>query len=41
MTDGPVGEIMCLRRSGAVEEYTNKFLALACHDVDLTEPHLI
>jgi hypothetical protein len=41
MTDGPVGEIMCLRRSGTVEEYTDKFLALACRDADLAEPHLI
>jgi hypothetical protein len=41
MTDGPVGEIMLLRCIGTVEEYTDKFLALACRDADLTEPQLV
>jgi hypothetical protein len=41
MTDSPVGQIMLLRRDGSVEEYTDKFLALACHDADLTELQLI
>jgi hypothetical protein len=37
MTDSPVGEIMLLRRVASVEDYTDKFLALACRDTDLTE----
>ena len=37
MTDSPIGEIMLLRRAGSVEDYTDKFLALACRDADLTE----
>ncbi|CAO2204471.1 unnamed protein product [Urochloa humidicola] len=41
MTDSPVGEIMLLRRSGSVEDYTDKFLTLACRDADLTEAQLV
>ncbi|CAL4900547.1 unnamed protein product [Urochloa decumbens] len=41
MTDGAVGKMMLLRRSGSVEEYTDKFLSLACRDADLTEPQLV
>jgi hypothetical protein len=37
MTDSPVGELMLLRRTGSVEEYTDQFLAYACRDADLTE----
>jgi hypothetical protein len=41
MTDSPVDEIMLLRRTGTVEDYTDKFLALACRDADLTELQLV
>ena len=41
MTDSPVEEIMLLCHTGSVENYTNKFLPLACHDADLTEAQLV
>jgi hypothetical protein len=41
MTDGPVGELMLLRCTGTVEDYPDKFLALACRDADLSEAQLI
>jgi hypothetical protein len=41
MTDNPVGELMLLRRTASVEDYTDKFLALACRDADLTEQQFI
>jgi hypothetical protein len=41
ITDEPVGELMLLRRTGTVEDYTDKFLALACRDADLSEAQLI
>jgi hypothetical protein len=41
MTDSPVGELMLLRRTGSVEEYTDQFLAYACRDADLTEQQLV
>lgn len=41
MTDGPIGELMLLRRTGTVEDYTDKFLALACRDADITEKQLV
>jgi hypothetical protein len=41
MTDEPVGELIILRRTGTVEDYTDKFLALACRDADLLEAQLI
>jgi hypothetical protein len=41
MMDSPVGEIMLLHRTGIVEDYTNNFLALACHNADLTEVQLV
>jgi hypothetical protein len=37
MTGRTVGELMLLRRTGSVEEYTDQFLAFACRDADLTE----
>jgi len=33
--------MMLLRRDGTVDDYTDKFLALACRDADLTEPQLV
>ncbi|XP_039827557.1 uncharacterized protein LOC120689329 [Panicum virgatum] len=41
MTDGLVGEMMLLRRDGIVDDYTDKFLALACRDAELTESQLV
>ena len=41
MTDSPDGEIMMLRRTTSVDDYTDKFLALACRDADQTEQQLI
>lgn len=41
MMDSLFGVIMLLRRTGSVEEYTDKFLALACCDADLTEQQLV
>ena len=41
MTNNPVGEIMLLRRDGSVEDYIDKFLALACRDTDLTKSQLV
>jgi hypothetical protein len=41
MTDGAVGKMMCLRLTGTVEDYTDKFMSLACRDADLTELHLV
>ena len=41
MTDSPIGEILILRRDGTVNDYTDKFLALACRDADLTESQLV
>jgi hypothetical protein len=37
MTGRTVGELMLLRRTGSVEEYTDQFLAFVCRDADLTE----
>jgi hypothetical protein len=37
MTNSPVGELMLLRRTGSVEDYTDQVLAFACRDVDLSE----
>jgi len=37
MTDSPVGELMLLRRTDSVEDYTDKFLSYACRDADLSE----
>jgi hypothetical protein len=41
MTNSPMGEIMLLRRDGSVEDYIEKFLALACRDTDLTKSQLV
>jgi hypothetical protein len=41
MTDSAVGELMLLRRTGSVEDYTDQFLAFACRDADLTEQQLV
>lgn len=41
MTDNPIGEIMLLHRTGSVEDYTDKFLALACRDANITESQLV
>jgi hypothetical protein len=32
---------MLLHRVGSVEDYTDKFVALACRDADLTEMQLV
>lgn len=37
MTDGCLGELTALRRTGSVEDYVNSFLALACRDAELSE----
>jgi hypothetical protein len=37
MTDSPLGELVLLHRTGAVDDYTDQFLALACRDVDLSD----
>ena len=36
-----LGELMNLRRSGSVEEYQRRFLALLCRCTDLTMQHQI
>ena len=41
MTDSPVGELMLLRRTDSVEDYTDKFLSYACRDADLSEQQLV
>jgi hypothetical protein len=41
MTNSPVGELMLLRRTGSVEDYTDQFLAFACRDADLSEQQLV
>jgi hypothetical protein len=41
ITDSPIGELMLLRRTGTVDDYTDQFLALACRDADLSEQQLI
>jgi hypothetical protein len=41
ITDSPIGELMLLRRTGTVDDYTDQFLALACHDADLSEQRLV
>jgi hypothetical protein len=37
MTESPVGELVLLRRTGSVDEYTDQFLRFACRNPDLTE----
>jgi hypothetical protein len=41
MTDSPINELMLLRRTGPVEEYTDQFLAFACCGADLTKQQLV
>lgn len=41
VTDGSIGEIMLLRRTGSVEDYTDKFLGLAYREADITETQLV
>jgi hypothetical protein len=41
MTESPVGELVLLRRTGSVDEYTDQFLRFACRDPDLTEMQLV
>ncbi|WVZ51300.1 hypothetical protein U9M48_002455 [Paspalum notatum var. saurae] len=41
MTDSPLGELAFLRHTGTVAEYTDRFLALACRDEDLSDPQQV
>ena len=41
MMDSLVDKIMLLHRDGTVDDYTDKFLALACCNADLTESQLV
>jgi hypothetical protein len=38
LTDSPVSELAMLRRTGSVDEYSKRFIALSCHDTTLSEP---
>jgi hypothetical protein len=41
VTDTPLGELAMLRRSGSVDEFAKRFMALSCHDLSITEPQQI
>jgi hypothetical protein len=38
LTDTPLDELAMLRRSGSVDEFTKRFMALSCRDPSITEP---
>jgi hypothetical protein len=37
LTNNPIGELTLLRRNGSVNDYCNKFMALSCRDISITE----
>jgi hypothetical protein len=37
LTDSPIGELTMLRRTGTVDDYSKRFIALPCHDTTLSE----
>jgi hypothetical protein len=39
--DTPLGELAMLRRSGSVDEFARRFMALSCRDPSITEPQQI
>jgi hypothetical protein len=41
MTASPLGELVLLRRTGSVDDYTDQFLALTCRDIDLSDHQLV
>jgi hypothetical protein len=41
LTDTPLGELAMLRRSGSVDEFARRFMALSCRDPSITEPQQI
>ncbi|WVZ58711.1 hypothetical protein U9M48_008951 [Paspalum notatum var. saurae] len=41
MTDTPLGALKLLQRTSTVEDYCEKFMALACRDAELSEPQQV
>jgi hypothetical protein len=41
LTDSPIGELAMLHRTGMVDTFSKRFIALACHDSSLSEPQQI
>jgi hypothetical protein len=41
LTDTPLGELAMLRRTGLVDEFAKRFMALSCRDPTITEQQQI
>jgi hypothetical protein len=41
LTENPIGELALLQRRGSIEDYCNKFMALSCHDLNISEDHQV
>ncbi|WVZ54035.1 hypothetical protein U9M48_004903 [Paspalum notatum var. saurae] len=41
MTESPLGELVSLRWTGSVDDYVDRFLSLACCNIDLSEPQQV
>jgi hypothetical protein len=41
LTDTPLGELAMLHRTGSVDEFTKRFMALSCRDLTITEQQQI
>jgi hypothetical protein len=41
LTDTPLGELAMLRRTGSVDEFAKRFMALSCRDPTITEQQQI